>query len=112
MDEVLSAVMHSAMADRLTYANTLTLEPDLSTRVALAQIEIANLSGALWEILEAHQSDREGRCAHCGRWRRKRKFPCSVWTIAHHHLLMADRLPARRGRITVEHPRTEPISAS
>jgi hypothetical protein len=112
MDEVLSAVLRNAMADRLTYADTLMQEPDLSTRTTLAQVEIANLSGALREILSAHQPDRDGRCAHCGLRRRKRKFPCSVWEIAHHHLLMADRLPARRGRNTVEHPRTEPISAS
>lgn len=112
MDEVLSAVMRNAMADRLKYVDTLMLEPDLSTRVTLAQIEIENLSGALREILNAHRPDRDGHCAHCGWKRRKRKFPCSVWEIAHRHLLMADRLPARRGRNTVEHPRTEPISAS
>lgn len=94
MDEVLAATLQGAVHERLDYLDTLVAEADLPSCAALAESEIARLTAAWRAVLAEHQPDGDNRCPQCSGWRRRRRFPCSVWITAHHHLISADGPPA------------------
>lgn len=94
MDEVLISTPREAILRRLDYLDTLVTDADLQSRVALTDTEIARMTTAWRALLDQHQPDVDGRCRQRSGWRRRRKFPCSVWTMAHRHLLATDSHPA------------------
>ncbi|WP_146073811.1 hypothetical protein [Amycolatopsis sp. CA-126428] len=96
MDEVLSSTLQSAVFGRLDYLDRLAREGDESSRAALADTEITRLTRAWRCLLVAHQPDERGRCPQCSGRRRSRRRPCSVWNIAHQHLIAADGIPVGR----------------
>jgi hypothetical protein len=110
MDEVLAATLCEAVYQRLDYLERLISEADLRSRAALADTEIARMTAAWRALLVQHQPDENGRCPQCSGWRHRRTHPCSVWTIAHQHLIAADGPPSSgtgrhapaAGRPTVE----------
>ncbi|UJW32460.1 hypothetical protein L3Q67_01335 [Saccharothrix sp. AJ9571] len=96
MDEILALTLRSAVHDRLDYLDKLATGADRESRAALADTEIVRLTSAWRTVLDAHQPDERGRCPECSSRRRPRRHPCSVWTIAHQHLIGADSPPANR----------------
>ncbi|WP_410673193.1 hypothetical protein [Amycolatopsis sp. cmx-4-68] len=96
MDEVLAGTLCRAVHQRLDYLDKLATGADLVSRAALADTEIVRLTSAWRTLLAAHQPDARGRCPECSGWRRPRRHPCSVWRIAHQHLIAADGSPADR----------------
>lgn len=96
MDEVLSSALQSAVCGRLDYLDRLCHEGDEQSKAALANTEITRLTEAWRSLLAAHQPDKRGRCPECSGRRQPRRHPCSVWTIAHQHLLAADSPSATR----------------
>lgn len=93
MDEVLSALLRTAVLGRLDLLRNLATNADDPSRAALAYTEIPRLAEGWRELLSAHQPDQRGRCPECSGWFRARTFPCSVWTTAHTHLIAAAPLP-------------------
>ncbi|MBE1573884.1 hypothetical protein ACFORH_16125 [Amycolatopsis roodepoortensis] len=87
MDEVLTAALRDAVFDRLDYLDRLAGESDQHSKAALADTEIVRLTYAFRALLAEHSSDERGRCKQCSGWLRSRRHPCSVWNIAHRHLL-------------------------
>ncbi|MDQ3276292.1 MAG: hypothetical protein M3Q39_15035 [Actinomycetota bacterium] len=99
MDEVLASTLHDAVYQRLDYLDRLVTEADLPSRAALADTEVARMTAAWRVLLAQHKPNEHGRCPQCSGWRRPRKFPCSVWTTAHEHLISVDRAaPSGPGR--------------
>lgn len=96
MDEILAVTLSRAVHDRLDYLDKLAAGSDLRSRAALADTEIVRLTSAWRTLLAAHQPDERGRCPQCSGWRRRRRHPCSVWTVAYQHLIAADGPPADR----------------
>jgi hypothetical protein len=80
----------------LDYLNTLATDGDTASRAALADTEILRLTTAWRDLLDQHQPDNRGRCPRCSGWRRRRRYPCSVWATAYRHLL-AGPTPSRAG---------------
>ncbi|HET6287640.1 MAG TPA: hypothetical protein VFG15_12940 [Amycolatopsis sp.] len=89
MDEVLTAALRDAVFDRLDYLDRLAGESDQHSKAALADTEIVRLTYAFRALLAEHSTDERGRCKQCSGWLRLRRHPCSVWNIAHRHLLTA-----------------------
>ncbi len=113
MDEVLASTLRHAVCERLNYLDTLVAEADQESRAALADTEITRLASAWRALLAEHEPEHRGRCPRCSGWLRPPR-PCSVWTIAHRHLI-ADDTPAASG--TARHashrrPVTAPAGAS
>ena len=96
MDEVLSSTLRTAVYGRLDYLDTIVGKADDESKTALADTEITRLTGAWRALLSAHEPDEHGRCTQCSGWARPRRHPCSVWTIAHQHLIGADSPHANR----------------
>ena len=94
MDEYLASTLNTAVIERLDYLDRLVTKGDEPSRAALAETEIARLTDAWRALLELHAPDEHGRCPECSGWRRPRRHPCTVWTIAHQHLIAADGSPA------------------
>jgi hypothetical protein len=93
MDGVLSSALRDATYDWLQRLETLVRDADVPSRAALAQTEFVRLAAAWRALLAEHDPDEEGRCPRCSRWRRRRRFPCSVWLSAHHQLVASDVPP-------------------
>lgn len=78
------------MHEHLDYLDKLAIEGDMDSRAALSSTEITRLTSAWRAVLAAHHPDDHGRCPQCSGWWLPRKHPCTVWTIAHQHLIAAD----------------------
>lgn len=101
MDEILAGVLRSGVYERLDYLDKLVAEGDTPSLAALAETELPRLSTAWRAVLALHEPDERGRCPHCSGWRRGRLFPCSVWAVAHEHLIAADHAGHHAGaRVT------------
>ncbi|MGH3752942.1 MAG: hypothetical protein ACRDRP_09635 [Pseudonocardiaceae bacterium] len=98
MDEVLVSTLQAAVIGRLDYLDTLITDADEPSRAALAETELSRLTAGWRALLAEHQPDEHGRCPQCSGWRRGHKFPCSVWVIAHQHLIAADGSSRGRAR--------------
>ena len=85
MDEILAAVLGRAVHDRLECLNNLVHAAD--QRSVLADTEIVRLTETVRKMLAQHGPDASGRCRQCSGWLRRRRHPCSVWTVAHQHLI-------------------------
>lgn len=89
MDEILAATFSHAVYGRLDYLDTLVDKADERSLSALANTEITRLTDTLRDMLAQHRPDESGRCRQCSGWFRHRAHPCSVWTVAHEHLVAA-----------------------
>jgi hypothetical protein len=70
--------------------------------VSVARSELPRLTEGWRAMLLAHEPDERGDCPTCStRWHRC-KAPCSVWQVAHEHLvaggLAPQQAPRRQGR--------------
>lgn len=104
MDEVLRTTLCTAVYDRLDYLDTIVNDADAPSRVALADSAIPMLTGAWRDLLGEHEPDEHGRCRACSpRWTRRAQR-CSVWQMAHRHLIpdVLER-PAEGGRTAGRH---------
>ncbi|GAB3902229.1 hypothetical protein ACFQ1S_05645 [Kibdelosporangium lantanae] len=90
MDKHLASTLADAVYQRLTYLDKLVANGDVSSKAALADTEIYRLTVAWRRLLGQHQPDKHGRCPQCSGWWLRRRHPCSVWTTAHKHLIVAD----------------------
>jgi hypothetical protein len=87
MDDVLRASLCAAVYDRLDYLDTIVNGADTRSRVALADSAIPMLTDAWRDLLNEHELDERGRCRACSpRWARRARG-CSVWRMAHRHLI-------------------------
>lgn len=87
MDEILAATFSRAVYGRLDYLNDLVYAADERSLSALANTEIIRLAETVREMLARHGPDANGYCRQCSGWFRRRRHPCSIWTIAHQHLI-------------------------
>ncbi|RDI35365.1 hypothetical protein [Lentzea flaviverrucosa] len=92
MDEVLAGTLRSVVYERLDYLELLVANGDAASLAALAETELARLASAWRALLALHEPNERGRCPQCSGWRRGRLFPCSVWVVAHDHLISADHV--------------------
>jgi hypothetical protein len=99
MDEILAATLSRAVYGRLDYLGVLVDEADERSLSALADSEIVRLTETVREMLAQHGPDGRGCCRQCSGWLRRRRHPCSVWTVAHQHLIGSyDAGPSGQGR--------------
>lgn len=83
-------------------------EADTDSLVSVARSELPRLTEGWRAMLSAHEPDERGDCPTCStRWHRC-KAPCSVWQVAHEHLVAGGLAPQqdlrrswRRGKNTV-----------
>jgi hypothetical protein len=104
MDEVLRTTLREAVYDRLDYLDTIVDGADAPSRVALADSAIPMLTSAWRDLLGEHEPDERGRCRTCSPWWTRRTRGCSVWPVAHRHLIpdILER-PTDGGRKTGRH---------
>lgn len=112
MDEVLVSTLRDAANGRLDYLDALVGEADVRSRAALAESEITRLTAAWRGLLDQHVPDEQGRCPQCFGWRRGRRFPCTVWTTAHQHLIAADGPPSAGTAPTPTRPTADRCEAA
>lgn len=87
MDEILAAAFGDAVRGHLDHLDDLVVNADARSLQALATTEVARLTDTVRAMLAEHTADDEGRCRQCRGLFRRRAHPCSVWTVAHRHLI-------------------------
>ncbi|WP_216212545.1 hypothetical protein [Amycolatopsis aidingensis] len=102
MDQILGQVLRNAVWERLDMLSDLADRADAPSLVSVARSELPRLTEGWRAILRAHEPDARGDCPTCStRWHRC-KAPCSVWQVAHEHLvaggLAPQETPRGRGR--------------
>lgn len=66
---------------------------DTDSLVSVARSELPRLTEGWRAMLSAHEPDERGDCPTCStRWHRC-KAPCSVWQVAHEHLVAGGLAP-------------------
>jgi hypothetical protein len=100
MDEVLTSTLHDAVFGRLDYLDHLACEGDEESKAALADTEIARLTGAFRALLADHAPDEHGQCRACRTAPWRRRAHCTVWKAAYCHLIgdPANRASEQAGR--------------
>ncbi|SFP88199.1 hypothetical protein SAMN05421810_103721 [Amycolatopsis arida] len=102
MDQILGQVLRNAVWERLDMLSDLANRADAPSLVSVARSELPRLTEGWRAMLRAHEPDERGDCPTCStRWHRC-KAPCSVWQVAHEHLVAGGLAPQqelrRRGR--------------
>ena len=93
MDQVLGQVLRNAVWERLDMLTDLANRADAQSLVSVARSELPRLTEAWRAMLKAHEPDERGDCPTCStRWHRC-KAPCSVWQVAHEHLVAGGLAP-------------------
>ncbi|WP_329069940.1 hypothetical protein [Amycolatopsis sp. NBC_01480] len=93
MDQVLGQVLRNAVWERLDMLSDLATRADAQSLVSVARSELPRLTEAWRSMLQAHDPDERGDCPTCStRWHRC-KAPCSVWQVAHEHLVAGGLAP-------------------
>jgi hypothetical protein len=93
MDQVLGQVLRNAVWERLDMLTDLANRADAQSLVSVARSELPRLTEAWRSMLKAHEPDERGDCPTCStRWHRC-KAPCSVWQVAHEHLVAGGLAP-------------------
>ncbi|GAB2979940.1 hypothetical protein LWP59_00295 [Amycolatopsis acidiphila] len=105
MDQILGQVLRNAVWERLDMLADLATRADTDSLVSVARSELPRLTEGWRAMLLAHEPDERGDCPTCStRWHRC-KAPCSVWQVAHEHLVAGGLAPQqdlrRSGRRTV-----------
>jgi hypothetical protein len=97
MDEILATALSRAVHERL---DTLASRADRQWLSSSASVAIIRLAATLRDMLAQHGPDDHGRCRKCSGLFRHRAHPCSVWTVAHQHLVTAtsERIQTGQGR--------------
>ena len=102
MDQILGQVLRNAVWERLDMLADLANRADAASLVSVARSELPRLTEGWRAMLKAHEPDERGDCPTCStRWHRS-KAPCSVWQVAHEHLVAGGLAPQqdlrKRGR--------------
>ncbi|MBK1784490.1 hypothetical protein [Prauserella cavernicola] len=102
MDQILGQVLRNAVWERLDMLSDLASRADAPSLVSVARSELPRLTEGWRAMLRAHEPDERGDCPTCStRWH-KCKAPCTVWQVAHEHLVAGGLAPQqdtrRRGR--------------
>jgi len=85
----------------------LATRADAQSLVSVARSELPRLTEGWRAMLQAHEPDERGDCPTCStRWH-KCKAPCSVWQVAHEHLV-AGGLAPQQTAATQDHRRRVP----
>ncbi|MFD2492950.1 hypothetical protein [Amycolatopsis jiangsuensis] len=93
MDQVLGQVLRNAVWERLDMLTELAQRADAPSLVSVARSELPRLAEGWRAMLQAHEPDERGDCPTCStRWHRC-KAPCSVWQVAHEHLVAGGLAP-------------------
>ena len=96
MDQVLGQVLRNAVWERLDMLTDLANRADAQSLVSVARSELPRLTEAWRSMLRAHEPDERGDCPTCStRWHRC-KAPCSVWQVAHEHLVAGGLAPQQK----------------
>ena len=96
MDQVLGQVLRNAVWERLDMLTDLANRADAQSLVSVARSELPRLTEAWRAMLQAHEPDERGDCPTCStRWHRC-KAPCSVWQVAHEHLVAGGLAPQQQ----------------
>ncbi|MEC3982103.1 hypothetical protein [Amycolatopsis sp. H20-H5] len=97
MDQVLGQVLRNAVWERLDMLSDLATRADAQSLVSVARSELPRLTEGWRAMLLAHEPDERGDCPTCStRWHRC-KAPCSVWQVAHEHLVAGGLAPQQNG---------------
>ncbi|OXM74470.1 MULTISPECIES: hypothetical protein [Amycolatopsis] len=95
MDQILGQVLRNAVWERLDMLADLATRADAQSLVSVARSELPRLTEGWRAMLTAHEPDERGDCPTCStRWHRC-KAPCSVWQVAHEHLVAGGLAPQR-----------------
>ncbi len=95
MDQILGQVLRDAVWERLDMLADLADSADAPSLVSVARSELPRLTEGWRAMLRAHEPDERGDCPTCStRWHRC-KAPCSVWQVAHDHLVAGGLAPSR-----------------
>lgn len=95
MDQILGQVLRNAVWERLDMLADLANRADSESLVSVARSELPRLTEGWRAMLSAHEPDERGDCPTCStRWHRC-KAPCSVWQVAHEHLVAGGLAPQR-----------------
>ena len=95
MDQILGKVLRDAVWERLDMLADLATRADAQSLVSVARSELPRLTEGWRAMLEKHEPDERGDCPTCStRWHRC-KAPCSVWQVAHEHLVAGGLAPQR-----------------
>ncbi|QRP45954.1 hypothetical protein [Amycolatopsis sp. FDAARGOS 1241] len=98
MDQVLGQVLRNAVWERLDMLSDLANRADAQSLVSVARSELPRLTEGWRAMLQAHEPDERGDCPTCStRWHRC-KAPCSVWQVAHEHLVAGGLAPQARAQ--------------
>lgn len=98
MDQILGQVLRNAVWERLDMLSDLANRADASSLVSVARSELPRLTEGWRAMLRAHEPDERGDCPTCStRWH-KCKAPCSVWQVAHEHLVAGGLAPQQTSR--------------
>lgn len=98
MDEILGQVLRNAVWERLDMLSELAQRADAPSLVSVARSELPRLTEGWRAMLRAHEPDERGDCPTCStRWHRC-KAPCSVWQVAHEHLVAGGLAPQQDAR--------------
>ncbi|TNC27333.1 hypothetical protein [Amycolatopsis alkalitolerans] len=93
MDQILGQVLRNAVWERLDMLADLANRADTDSLVSVARSELPRLTEGWRAMLQAHEPDERGDCPTCStRWHRC-KAPCSVWQVAHEHLVAGGLAP-------------------
>lgn len=99
MDQILGQVLRNAVWERLDMLSDLADRADEPSLVSVARSELPRLTDGWKEMLRSHEPDDRGDCPTCStRWHRV-KAPCTVWQVAHEHLVaggLATGKPTKR----------------
>lgn len=109
MDQILGQVLRNAVWERLDMLSELADRADAPSLVSVARSELPRLTEGWRAMLRAHEPDERGDCPTCStRWH-KCKAPCSVWQVAHEHLVAGGLAPQQDARRRVRRRSTEQV---
>jgi len=112
MDQVLGQVLRNAVWERLDMLTDLANRADAQSLVSVARSELPRLTEAWRAMLKMHEPDERGDCPTCStRWHRC-KAPCSVWQVAHEHLVAGGLAPQQQSADSrLQGRRKNPVTA-
>jgi hypothetical protein len=101
VDQILGQVLRNAVWERLDMLSDLANRADTESLVSVARSELPRLTEGWRAMLRAHEPDERGDCPTCStRWHRC-KAPCTVWQVAHEHLVAGGLAPAPKASRSV-----------
>ncbi|EHR48533.1 hypothetical protein SacmaDRAFT_0223 [Saccharomonospora marina XMU15] len=108
MDQILGQVLRNAVWERLDMLSDLADRADAPALISVARSELPRLTAGWRAMLAAHEPDERGDCPTCStRWHRC-KAPCSVWQVAHEHLVAGGLAPQQETRRARRHSAVSP----